>query len=101
MRYRVLIARRAAAQIRSASAWWIEHRDKAPEALAEDVEQALDLVGALPATGQRVSHPRLAELRRLHLSRIHYYLYYSVDRPADTVEVLALWHVRRGMPPRL
>jgi plasmid stabilization system protein ParE len=38
-------------------------------------------------------------VRRFHLSRIHYQLYYRLD--ADVVEVLALWHDARGSAPEL
>lgn len=101
MRYRIRVSKRAAEQIREAAAWWLDNRDKAPEALAEEVEQAIDLLGILPAAGQRVAHSRLKEVRRLDLGRVHYYLYYQVDRSDETVEVLALWHARRGSTPQL
>lgn len=101
MRYRIQVSKRAAQQIREAAAWWIENRDKSPGALAEEIEQAVDLLGILPAAGQRVAHSRLKEVRRLDLGRVHYYLYYQVDRSDETVEILGLWHSRRGRSPDL
>jgi plasmid stabilization system protein ParE len=40
-------------------------------------------------------------IRRVLLTRIHYHLYYSVSPASLTVEILALWHTRRGSLPRL
>lgn len=101
MRLRVKVSRRAAGQIRSAAEWWLQHRDKAPDALAEEIERAFDLIQVLPHSGQRIRHPTIPHLRRLHLARIHYYLYYQLIDDEEFVEVLSLWHVRRGQPPEL
>ena len=43
---------------------------------------------------------RLTGVRRVHLARVHYHLYYRVTaEPA--IEVLALWHTSRGASPEL
>jgi plasmid stabilization system protein ParE len=55
----------------------------------------------LPGAGQPVDHPTISGLRRLHLPRVHYYLYYVVSKADAVLEVVALWHVRRGRPPIL
>lgn len=101
MRVRLRVAPRAAAQIRAAADWWIENRSKAPEAFAEDLERAFDLIGSFPALGERVSHSRLPGVRRMHLARVRYHLYYVVSEETETVEVLALWHTSRGQAPEL
>lgn len=101
MRARIKVSKRAAEQIRSATRWWLRHRDKAPEALAEEVERAFELIQVLPHSGQRLPHPTISHLRRLLLARVHYYLYYQLPESDDFVEVLALWHVKRGHPPAL
>jgi plasmid stabilization system protein ParE len=40
-------------------------------------------------------------VRRLLLSRTGYHLYYQVNAEAGRVEVLALWHSRRGREPSI
>jgi plasmid stabilization system protein ParE len=99
--YRVRIAPRAAAQIRKASAWWLRHRSKAPDAFAEEVERTFQLICALPGVGERVSHPQHSELRRVLLGRVRYHLYYVVAPEEEAVDVLALWHAARGTGPSL
>lgn len=96
----VRIAASAARAIEEAGAWWRSHRDKAPRAFVEDIERALTLISMDPRIGARARNPRLDGVRRVRLSRIRYHLYYRVvaaDEP--TVEVLALWHERRGDDP--
>jgi len=46
------------------------------------------------------SHPEIAGLRRLHLPRVRYFVYF---RPigADLIEIVAFWHTSRGTPPEL
>ena len=42
---------------------------------------------------------RFEGVRRLFLSRTGYHLYYRVNEAERQVEVLALWHARRGEGP--
>ncbi|HSC09234.1 MAG TPA: type II toxin-antitoxin system RelE/ParE family toxin [Steroidobacteraceae bacterium] len=82
--------------IEDALAWWSRNRDKAPHALAEDLEQALALISSYPQIGTRARHAGLAGVRRVYLSRIRYHLYYRVaGGSAPKVEVLAFWHSSR------
>ena len=101
MTYRFHVAPGAEAQIRDAANWWIENRPKAPEAFAEDLERAFEIISSLPGTGEPVSHSRLKGLRRLLMGRVRYCLYYHVDQEGEAVEVLALWHTSRGSTPTL
>lgn len=101
MSHRIKVSKRAAEQIRTATRWWIENRAKAPDALDEEIDRAFGLIRVLPAAGQPVDHPTISDLRRLHLPRVHYFLYYAASEADRAVEVLALWHVRRGQPPAL
>jgi hypothetical protein len=43
----------------------------------------------------------ISNLRRVALGRVHYHLYYVVSPADSVVEVLALWHTRRGEDPPL
>jgi len=70
--YRFRVAPGAEAQIRDAANWWIENRPKAPEAFAEDLERAFEIISSLSGTGEPVSHSRLKGLRRLLMGRVRY-----------------------------
>jgi len=97
----IRVVRSAADQITQASAWWNVNRPKAPGAFREEMERALELISAQPQIGARATNAKLAGVRRIHLSRIHYYLYYRVREDRKAVEVLALWHTSRGSGPGL
>lgn len=53
MSYRLRVAPRAARQMRQAAAWWIENRPKAPNAFAEDLDEAFRLIRSFPSLGAR------------------------------------------------
>ena len=95
----VRVTKRAQAQIDRAALWWDENRDRAPEAFDEDLAEAFLLLSAEPGVGAPVLQARAQGVRRLHLARIRYHLYYRIR--VDRVEVLALWHASRGSGPSL
>jgi plasmid stabilization system protein ParE len=97
----IRVVRTAAAQMAEASAWWEANRPKAPHAFREEIERALELVSTQPQIGARATNTKLAGVRRIHLSRVHYFLYYRVTETPRVVEVLALWHTSRGSGPDL
>lgn len=89
----------AAAQIRAAEAWWRLNRPKTPNAIREDLERASSLIAVQPQVGARARNVALPGVRRLHLARIRYDLYYrQVDAP-KRLEILAFWHASRGRIP--
>ena len=90
---------RAAAEIQRAAAWWRANRPAAPFALAVDLERAFELIAAQPGIGARARNAKKESVRRLLLSRTGYHLYYQINSEAGRVEVLALWHSRRGREP--
>jgi plasmid stabilization system protein ParE len=96
---KVRVARRAQAQIDRAALWWDQNRPLAPEAFDEELGEAFSVLGAEPGIGAPVLNVQAEGVRRLHLARIHYYLYYRVRR--GQVDVLALWHTSRGAGPSL
>lgn len=99
MALRVKVSGRAASQVRRAAAWWLQHRPSAPGAIAEDVGESIALLAEQPGIGSRYDGARTVGVRRLYLGRIGYFLYYRVA--ADTLQVLAFWHARRGRQPKL
>jgi plasmid stabilization system protein ParE len=64
-------------------------------------ERALQLIAIHPGIGARATNIRLAGVRRIHLARVRYHLYYRVTAAPETVEVLALWHSSRGAAPAI
>jgi len=99
LRRRVRFTRRAWAQIDRASIWWRTHRHKAPAALEEDVDEAIELLRNTPQVGI-VVRARRGIVRALWLERIGYFLYYKI-LDDGAVEILRFWHASRGSRPKL
>ena len=97
----VRIVSSAARAIVEAAEWWVANRSKAPDAFAVELERALQLIASQPLIGALARNVTLAGVRRIHLPRVHYHLYYRVVSDPMTVEILALWHTKRGSSPDL
>jgi len=93
------ITRRAAREILRADSWWRENRLAAPLAVREDLKGAFDLLLRQPGVGVRVGNTRLSDVRRLHLGRIRYFVYYRVND--HELVILSVWHAMRQTQPRL
>ncbi len=89
----------AAQHIRRAEDWWRSNRPSVPNAVREDLEQALSLLVTQPRIGPIARNVKLTGVRRVYLARIKYDLYYREIEGSDIVQVLALWHSRRGVAP--
>jgi plasmid stabilization system protein ParE len=94
----VVASRRADRQITKALAWWHSRRDKAPEALRDELERVKALLAEVPYAGEAVRGTHRRGARRLRLNRVGYHLYYEITR--DTIVILILWHSSRR-PPKL
>ena len=95
----VRIKPRAQRQIEKAAEWWSNNRTAAPGAIRKDLESALALLADEPGIGTRVEIPRPDVVRRLHLGRVRYFVYYRVR--GKFLEVVGFWHARRGQLPPL
>jgi hypothetical protein len=95
------ITPRAANDIVVAERWWIKNRLKAPDAFSKDLGKVLDLIVFQPGIGGPVQSTRVRGVRRVYLGRTGHYLYYRMKSQPPCIEVLALWHTRRGRAPRL
>ena len=95
----IRVVNSAARAITDAAEWWIANRDKSPGAFAEELERAFQLIASHPGIGARALNAKLADVRRLHLARVHYYLYYRVVAEPPAIEILGLWHTSRGSDP--
>lgn len=86
-------------QISAADRWWRENRQKAPNAIREELERVGALIAFRPNVGARAVNVRLAGVRRIHIERIHYDLYYRVAGSPEYIEIVAFWSTRRGTGP--
>lgn len=89
----------AAVQVRAAEAWWRLNRPKAPNAIREELERASSLIAMQPEVGARARNVTLVGVRRLHLARVRYDVYYHLAEASEQVEILAFWHSSRGSNP--
>jgi plasmid stabilization system protein ParE len=86
-------------QIQEADLWWRKNRQKAPNAIREELERVGGLIAFRPHIGARATNVKLAGVRRLHMERIHYDLYYRVVGSPEVIEIVAFWGSRRGTAP--
>ena len=87
-------------QIRMEDLWWRQHRDKAPNAIREELERIGSLIAFQPQLGARATNVKLPGVRRIHIERIHYDLYYrAVGSPPQYLEIVAFWGSRRKSGP--
>jgi plasmid stabilization system protein ParE len=91
----------AKAQIRTAEDWWRLNRPKAPNAIREELERAASIISLQPEAGTRALNISLSGVRRLHLARVRYYVYYWLLTDPERIEILAFWHESRGSGPPL
>jgi plasmid stabilization system protein ParE len=89
----VKVSELAAGQIRAAESWWRANRSKAPNAIREELERASSLIAIQPGIGTPTRSARLLGVRRVHLARIRYDLYYRVADEPRQVEILAFCKV--------
>jgi plasmid stabilization system protein ParE len=99
MALRVKISARAAAEIRRAAEWWLANRPAAPAAIGTDFADAVALLAEQPGIGAKYEGSRVPGVRRLFLSRVGYFIYYTAD--VQDLRVLAFWHSSREHQPRL
>jgi plasmid stabilization system protein ParE len=88
----------AARQIEDAAGWWSAHRPAAPDLVRHELERAFSLMRARPEIRVGSNDPRLVGVRRVYLSRVGYHLYYRHGADGG-IDVVALWHARRGVLP--
>lgn len=95
--FRLRVTRRANADINRAAVWWDQNRPLVPDALREELDRAFSLLVVQPQIGEPALNVQAKSVRRLHLARVHYHIYYRVR--GDEVQVLALWYASRGTGP--
>ena len=82
-----------------AQLWWLEKRDKAPEAFEEDLTAALEYIASWTNAGELVAKHATFGVRRIVVGRSGHKLYYRINDDETAVVVLSLWGgQRRGDP---
>jgi plasmid stabilization system protein ParE len=97
----VVFTRRAAREVEAAAEWWRVNRLDAPGAVQDELADALALIAAQPGCGVSSMGRKFRVVRRVHLARIDYHVYYRLAPRLRRVEILAFWHARRGSAPKL
>jgi plasmid stabilization system protein ParE len=93
------VSRRAAAEIERIVKWWADNRPAAPGAVRNDLKVALELLLVQPGIGSTVGQASSPGVRRFHLDRVRYWVYYRVR--GSRLEVLSVWHSSRGSGPAI
>jgi plasmid stabilization system protein ParE len=81
--------------------WWRANRPGAPQLFLDELRQAYELVRHQPHVGQSVVGAKSNRIRRVHLLRSRYHLYYQESEDGAAIDVLAVWHTSRGGEPDL
>jgi plasmid stabilization system protein ParE len=89
----------AAQQIRTVEAWWSNNRPGAPGAVQRELQRAFALIASQSRIGGKATNLRLKAVRRIYLPVIKQFLYFHVVDAPERVQVIALWHARRGDGP--
>lgn len=97
MTLRLVVTPRAADQLRRAAAWWAKNRPAARGAVRKDFGAATQVLCNQPGIGQQVDEAGSPDIRRIHLDRIRYWVYYRVR--GGQLQVLSVWHSSRGSGP--
>lgn len=89
---------RAKREIDEADEWWAESH-AGPSPIHDAIARFLTLISEQPYIGAPFAARRVRDCRRLLLTDVDYWVYYCLR--GARVEVLSLWHVRRGRGPGL
>jgi len=89
----------AARHVREAEEWWRLNRPAAPNAVREELERLIPIIALQPRIGSGAINVKLTGVRRIHMRRISYHLYFHVTGAPEFLEIVALWHSSRGSGP--
>ena len=87
----------AKAQVRKRRDWWKKKRD-VKSAFNEELREARRQLQHAPKLAVHGMREGL-EVRRLNLSRIHCFIYYTIDEAKDLVLIVSLWGQEMAYQP--
>jgi plasmid stabilization system protein ParE len=88
------VSRRTAREIERIVQWWAINRPAALGAVRKELQNVMDLLLMQPDIGTPVGEAGSSGVRRFHVERIRYWLYYRVRQ--NRLEVVSIWHSSRG-----
>jgi len=98
MRYVVKVMPRAARQMADAVAWLAAHTPQTLDAFEAELDAVIYSLSRFPERGALLGGGRYTR-RWLMIARTEHLIVYRVLPRARRVEILALWHARRGIRP--
>lgn len=96
---RVLIAAPAREQAENIDRFWRDHRPESPNLFARELDRARRLLTATPEIGAPYVARDGVLVRRLLLRRTRNHVYYTVDRAAGIIMIIAVWGTPKRKPP--
>ncbi len=82
-----------------AEAWWLVNRTAAPDAVGDEFSAMINILARTPRIGRIATNVKLPNVRHIRLPRVGYEIFYRVTGTPPVLQVMALWHVRRGKGP--
>ena len=89
----IVFTPRANDELLAAVTWWRTNRPNAPRLLDDEIARALQRIAAYPRSGVPV---RGRDVRRVILRGSGYWLFYRIRPRLARIEIVSLWHARRG-----
>ncbi len=99
MSFVVTVRPEALAQAQEIEAWWREHRPDSPDRFRVELAEAFGSLSTSPLPARLVRKRGPVYRCLLKVSRNH--VYFTVDRDASVVHVIAIWGGPRRGRPRL
>jgi plasmid stabilization system protein ParE len=78
--------------------WWRANVQSDPNRISEELQAALELLQQHPLAGKRHNNRQIQGARKLLLTGIQYYLYYTYDPNGPLIEVCSIWNTKRRRP---
>lgn len=97
--YRVVLTRKASAEVEQLSDWWARERPAAPQLPDVEAAKAVDMLQTMPSLGRPLPPGRVRGIRRPFLRRIGYHNYYQIDELDRCVTIPSIWPAQRGKGP--
>ena len=97
----VRMSKQARADVLSVVRWWNSNVGNSPTHFLTGMRHAKERLSETPFVGVPVAVAGMLNLRRLALLQSRYFIFYEVDESVGQVNVLRVWHMSRGRPPKL
>jgi len=97
---KAFISKRAARAAERIDARWRQFADD-PGVFAREFLEAVELLEATQSPGAPFPTTRHPSLKRVLLRKSRCHIYFKVDEPKQTIQILYIWDGRRERPPKL